>query len=1446
MNIKLDGTDQRLWQWDKGRRVILDEVAPGTQIDFAHYDEKRAICKTAYAEDGVIYVDIPNILLQKAEHIYLYTYIVVGDTGKTSEYGELRVRKRPKPGDYVYEETEVLTWRTLDERIKALEDRPAGVAGTDDADYYATLAQAVADLNAGTQDNALDDPAEAKVKVYSAHTGALTVQLLEDVSEAAQIDIAVDLDLVIGSHALRLTTPAAYLNFAADTACQIHCSRTGGIIKDFGTAGSSCYAVNAAGALTIHRGSHRLSGANTSHTMFVRATGTCGVIELDECAVEVANTADAAGETRILQTQAAETKIRRGVFNVETTRICHGIYGMGEIEVSNTVIRVNTSDPTNTKTVHGIRLMGGNLHVSRSTIIADAPGCSADTAYSIGISHVAGSNVFAEDCYVFATHSGVSGQGNLYIRGGTYTGYSHGGFYFANGPEGINYINDATIRCGNYEGAHDFSALAALAGFYVGGGDGAQNSNVTVYMDGCTIGNAGLPAFVIRDTSGEQGNRVYISNSTILDEASAIRVDNETHRLYVGAGTNITADRVDHPEWAEFNDELYRRLHDDAPAQGADYNALLERPIPECSGGGGSSDPSRNVELDTTLTKSGAAADAKAVGDKIAEITGITLVEPAEDDIPKVFLTGDTTGMNKSTSVDLAFEYRSKTATHRGVANVKWQGSSSLSYPEKNYTIKLFTDAAKSEKLKLNMKGWGKENKFCLKANYVDTLHLRNLVGARIAYDMIKSRNDFASLPTEMQEAPRCGVVDGFPVKVFINGVLQGVYTWNIPKDKWCMNMDDENANHAFLMAEKNNNGSATSDALILACEFRANATIFADTSEAQYPPYDWVVEGPGDDVGTNIRESFNALINCVKDTDDATFKATIGDHLDLTSAFDYYSLAYLVCHYDGLGKNLGMATYDGKKWFCVPYDMDSIFGAKIDGSGFLATNRKCPEEYQETNSLLWQRIEKCFGAELYARYMELRNDALSLSNILTHAERFYDTIPSEYYAEDKAIWTGKPSKDTNTIGRLRNYIVERSSYVDLEMLAIGAGTGENPDENPDEIPCTGITLSASELTFTGAGTQTLTATVEPENTTDSVVWSSDNASVATVSGGVVTAKGNGSCKITATCGGFSANCVITVSGIETETEPVDGLVLHLDSSDVDTTSLTWADRSETGAVFSLTGGTPVVEESGLRMTSCRAVADKPVVLSGAFSYDIDLCIDESANGANAFFSFNVDNTTKYCDSLRYGQISSNGYSGDTRTGIIPPKGENFRLTIVRDATGGTKIFINNKFRGEFARGSFDANGEFDVVVGASSWDNFPIDDSKFNIKTLKIYDYALTDAEIGVIPNEDRVDVLSLMTKGKGVNTNTGEIKDSAGSWATEGLVEIQEPGGTYLIWCDATYLTVQGFDADGVYKTTLATGSANSPDSWTGVINYPNVRIAIYANSTNPTYCYLERIAN
>ena len=315
------------------------------------------------------------------------------------------------------------------------------------------------------------------------------------------------------------------------------------------------------------------------------------------------------------------------------------------------------------------------------------------------------------------------------------------------------------------------------------------------------------------------------------------------------------------------------------------------------------------------------------------------------------------------------------------------------------------------------IKKWVNKNKYCFKKNWIDSTHTRNLSGARIAYDMVNSRPE-SDFKTNLLNTPHNGSVDGFPIKVYVNGEFWGLYTWNIPKDAWMFNMDDNNPNHMILCAERNNTGDNTQN---ITCEFRA-------TWGGQSDP-DWSIE-----VGTyseTLKNSFNNAISHVMNSSDENFKANFGNYFDLYSVLDYYCFSYLTAHIDGLAKNMLLATYDGVHWGTCLYDMDSTYGSTWDGKSFKNPDIKCPEEYEETNSLLWQRIVKNFPQELYDRYFELRNGALSLGNIVTHVEEIYDLIPDRVFNDDRQKWTGIPAQTTNTITRFRNYMRDRAVYCD-------------------------------------------------------------------------------------------------------------------------------------------------------------------------------------------------------------------------------------------------------------------------------------------------------------------------------------------------------------------------------------------------------------------------------
>jgi hypothetical protein len=105
------------------------------------------------------------------------------------------------------------------------------------------------------------------------------------------------------------------------------------------------------------------------------------------------------------------------------------------------------------------------------------------------------------------------------------------------------HIRNATVRYCDIKAGDTYIDGAIGPGMYIGGGPGRDY--ITVYMDYCVISSKeGEPQIVLRGTSDEHDNNLYISNSTLLGEKFYIRIDNLTHRLYLGAGNNFNKENT--------------------------------------------------------------------------------------------------------------------------------------------------------------------------------------------------------------------------------------------------------------------------------------------------------------------------------------------------------------------------------------------------------------------------------------------------------------------------------------------------------------------------------------------------------------------------------------------------------------------------------------------------------------------------------------------------------------------------------------------------------------------------------------------------------------------------------------------------------------------------------------------------------------------------------------
>lgn len=156
---------------------------------------------------------------------------------------------------------------------------------------------------------------------------------------------------------------------------------------------------------------------------------------------------------------------------------------------------------------------------------------------------------------------------------------------------------------------------------------------------------------------------------------------------------------------------------------------------------------------------------------------------------------------------------------------------------------------------------------------------------------------------------------------------------------------------------------------------------------------------------------------------------------------------------------------------------------------------------------------------EVYGYDLETNEDGYFTntlnSNMQTkHIYKFY-----KHYSAGETVTVPNAARPRNDVYTV---LIDADNYASLQE-----------DESNTEVSVTGVTLNKTSVTLTEGDTETLTATVAPENATNkAVTWTSSDESVATVTNGIVTAKSAGTATITVKTwdGEYSAICTVTIN----------------------------------------------------------------------------------------------------------------------------------------------------------------------------------------------------------------------------------------------------------------------------------------------------------------------------
>ena len=201
---------------------------------------------------------------------------------------------------------------------------------------------------------------------------------------------------------------------------------------------------------------------------------------------------------------------------------------------------------------------------------------------------------------------------------------------------------------------------------------------------------------------------------------------------------------------------------------------------------------------------------------------------------------------------------------------------------------------------------------------------------------------------------------------------------------------------------------------------------------------------------------------------------------------------------------------------------------------------------------------EKLSGAAIVTAYADKTKPAITMASGATKSvtlncgsgvqlneskvTEFIISLPPVLFSKGFTVTVTDTESKTYTVETDKANTVLRSSLLVMPDFKLDASSGDDSgEEGEDIIPIGKVTVNKTNLTLTTRFSYALTAKITPLDATDqSIVWSSDNASVVTVDqSGVLTTLSSGTAVIAAEAGGVTGTCTITVIAPTTR-EPID------------------------------------------------------------------------------------------------------------------------------------------------------------------------------------------------------------------------------------------------------------------------------------------------------------------